>query len=78
MCSKKDDNIVREAATLVGKVTMFGFFLGLSTLAFLFGGFLLYLSIMGLAVMVWWFPYIFMAAVPFVLIIAAVAMVFKK
>ena len=78
MCSKKDDDIVKEASMIVKKVTMFGFLLCLSTLVFLFGGFLLFLSVMGLAVMVWWFPYIFMAAIPFILIIAAIAMVFKK
>lgn len=82
MCSEINKNetegVVKEAVSIIGRVTVFGFLLGLSTLAFLFGGLLLFLSIMGLAAMVWWFPYIFMAAIPFVLIIAAVATIFKK
>lgn len=84
MCSEtkidkeKTEGFMKEAVSIVGRITVFGFLLGLSTLAFLFGGLLLFLSIMGLAVMVWWFPYIFMAAIPFVLIIAAIATIFKK
>lgn len=82
MCSEINKNetegVVKEAVSIIGRVTMFGFLLGLSTLAFLFGGLLLFLSVMGFAAMVWWFPYIFMVAFPFVLIVAAIAAIFKK
>ena len=79
MCSKTDDNgILKDAAKILGRITMGAFLSGLAAIVFIFGGFLLFLSIMGLAVMAWWFPYIFIAAIPFVLIIAAIVAIFKK
>lgn len=82
MCSEinksETEGVVKEAVSIIWRVTVFGFLLGLSTLAFLFGGLLLFLSIMGLAAMAWWFPYIFMVAFPFVLIVAAIVAIFKK
>lgn len=79
MCSKTNDNgILKDTVKILGRITMGAFLSGLAALAFIFGGFLLFLSIMGLAAMAWWFPYIFIGAIPFVLVISAIVAIFKK